>query len=531
MTKLNIFKLVALCCFCFFFSASHAQGIIPQPQKVTLTQGYMELDAPLAWHPKTARRNRKQFDYILTELQKHTNSTGKAKLLRLNNTAIASQKLSFHEEQGYKLEITPNEITISSPSDVGLFYGLQTLQQLCFSKKIACQVIEDAPKYDYRGWMLDCSRHFFSKEFIYKQIDAMALLKLNKLHLHLVDGGGWRIEMKQFPGLTRKGAYRTHSDWDEWIDAGRRFCEPDYPGAYGGYYTKKDLKDIINYAAKRFIMVIPEIEMPGHSNEVMAVYPELSCTGKGDGFDLCMGNPDTEVFLKKVLTEVMELFPAPYIHIGGDEATMRFWKNCPKCKQMMQKHNYTDTLQLQGRLILAIDSFVTKHGKSIIGWDEIQESGKLSNNAVVMSWRGEQGGLHAAKAQHRVIITPSKRYYLDAYQDNPSSQPRAIGGFTLLRNAYEYEPMPKDIENTDASKYIWGIQGNLWTEYIDTERYAEYMTYPRLLAIAESAWGTKTSYDAFKLRVIPFVNQLRKKGYNAFDITKEIGKKIETNKK
>ena len=158
-------------------------------------------------------------------------------------------------------------------------------------------------------------------------------------------------------------------------------------------------------------MVIPEIEMPGHSNEVMAVYPELSCTGKGDGFDLCMGNPDTEVFLKKVLTEVMELFPAPYIHIGGDEATMRFWKNCPKCKQMMQKHNYTDTLQLQGRLILAIDSFVTKHGKSIIGWDEIQESGKLSNNAVVMSWRGEQGGLHAAKAQHRVIITPSKRYY------------------------------------------------------------------------------------------------------------------------
>ncbi len=379
--------------------------------------------------------------------------------------------------------------------DAGLFYGLQTLIQLTESAGTAgwtvqSTYIEDAPRFDYRGFMMDVSRHFRSKEFVKKQIDVLARYKLNRLHLHLADGAGWRIEIKKYPRLTEFAAWRPQATWKEWWfgENNRKYCEQNDPRAHGGFFTQDDIRELLKYAEERHIVIIPEIEMPAHFEEVLAAYPELSCAGepyKND--DFCVGNEQTFTFLEEVLTEIMELFPSEYIHVGGDEAGKRAWKTCPKCQQRMKENNLKDVNELQSYLIHRIEVFLNAHGRKLLGWDEIMEGG-LAPNATVMSWRGEEGGLNAVRMGHRAIMTPGDYCYLDKYQDAPFSQPEAIGGYLPLSQIYSYNPVPEAL-TSDEAKLIYGVQANLWAEYIPTDEYYEYMLYPRLLALAEVAWS------------------------------------------
>lgn len=472
------------------------------------------------------RQEAKELMPIVNKLKTHGAASKRSTVFRLLKSPPL-HPLQPQDAEGYRLTVGKDTVTLSAPSVQGVFYGLQTLCQLDSGGVIPNVEIIDRPRFAYRGLMIDCSRHFWSVDFIKKQIDAMALLKLNKLHLHLVDGGGWRLQLDRYPELVENTAYRMESDWDKWTENGRKYVPRGTPGAYGGYYTKNDIRHILEYAHRNQIEVIPEIEMPGHSNEVMAVFPELSCTGKGDGFDLCVGNPKTLEFLTNVLEEVIDLFPSKYIHIGGDEATMRFWKKCPKCLGLMDRYGYRDTLQIQAHLISRIDSFLVSRGKILIGWDEILEHTHLSPRATVMSWRGEDGAVKAAKEGRHVIVTPSRYYYLDHLQGPLATEPKALGGFSPLERVYHYNPIPTSLLDTPAESYIDGVQGNLWTEYVETEDHAEYMIYPRLLAIAETGWGTKTGYDNFVDRAEYFLQQLRKAGYRYRPFTQKEGNDLE----
>ncbi len=508
--------VLSMCC-----AHIRAQGIIPKPVSQTDGNGYFLLTGSTKVSTNLKDEEAKSLTDVLDAMPRHAGKDKRKRTLLLISTQERGNANEDVALQSYRLTVKEDSIIAKAPSATGLFYALQTLRQLNRDGKIPCTEISDIPSYRYRGLLLDCSRHFWTKEFILKQLDAMAYFKLNRFHFHLVDGGGWRLELKKHPRLTQETAFRSHSDWDEWIDHGRRFCRQGDKDAYGGYYSQDDIREIVAYAKKKHITVIPEIEMPGHSNEVLQVYPELSCTGKGDGFDLCVGNPQTFTFLTEVLEEVMDLFPSEYIHIGGDEATMRYWKTCPKCIKLLNDHHYKDTIQLQSYLIGKIDSFLTAHGRKMIGWDEILDSTHLSPGATVMSWRGEAGGIAAAKSGHHAVMTPSKFCYLDHYQSAPATQPKAIGGYTPLAKTYAYNPMPTELAGTDAAAYIDGVQGNLWTEYIATEDHAEYMMYPRLLAVAEVGWGNRSSYPDFKKRVGYALNALKERGYNSFDINRE----------
>lgn len=518
----NLILLLLLLCT----SGVEGSLLVPHPQVMEKTQGLFRFSKNTRVVTNFKGRDFRTVAALIDGLKRNALIDGQGSTINLM-LKKNSKTLTAQEREAYEMVIAPHQIDISAATTTGLFYAVQSLRQMEEGGTVPCGAIKDAPRYGYRGFMIDCSRHFWSVEFIKKQIDAMAYLKLNKLHLHLTDGGGWRLQIDRYPQLVQQTAYRPQSDWDLWTDGGRKYCSKDEPGAYGGYYTKKDMRDIIDYAAQHHIEVIPEIEMPGHSNEVLAVFPELSCTGKGDGFDLCMGNNKTFEFLTNVLKEVIDLFPSKYIHIGGDEATMRYWKTCPKCIKLYNEQHYTDTFQLQAHLINRIDSFVSKNGKKIIGWDEILEHTHLSDNATVMSWRGNSGAVKAAKAGKHAIVTPSKYYYLDHFQGSPTSEPKAIGGFSPLERVYDYEPMSVELQDSDAAQLIDGVQGNLWTEYIGTEEYAEYMIYPRLLAIAESGWGRKTSYNDFLKRTERQLDKLEKRGYNYRRITEKEEKDLE----
>lgn len=426
----------------------------------------------------------------------------------------------------YTLQIKESGIRIESPSGTGLFYGLQSLIQLAVNNKdgyLPLSNIEDSPRFSYRGMMLDVSRHFYDKDFVKKQLDMMAYYKLNRFHWHLTDGAGWRIEIKKYPQLTDKAAYRPIEDYRKWTEAGKPYCTKDTPGSYGGYYTQEDIKEIVAYAAERYITVIPEIEMPGHSEEVLAVFPELQCVGGSflDG-DLCIGNEQTFTFLENVLTEVMELFPSQYIHIGGDEANKKAWRNCPKCKKRMADEKLKNVDELQSYMIHRIEVFLNKNNRKLLGWDEILEGG-LAPNAAVMSWRGETGGIAAAKAGHDVIMTPNGYCYFDSYQASPTTQPEAMSGYVPLRKVYSYNPV-SDVFTPEESKYVIGVQANLWTEYMRTPEQTEYMIWPRLLALAEVAWSQpdRMDYDSFHTRALQAVAYLQDKGYHPFNLSADV---------
>ncbi len=499
---------------------SHAQALIPQPVQQKKHESYADLTSNIQIITRLPKDEKNRLKSVARAIFRQAPRSPRKLVIQLLTDRKPTDAWNNVALQGYRLQVGKDTIRIEAPSGMGVFYGLQTLSQLIEQNRIPCTTITDRPKYAHRGFMLDCSRHFWSVDFIKKQLDAMAFFKLDRFHFHLTDGGGWRLEIKKYPELTRKTAFRSHADWDKWIDNGRKFCNPNDANAYGGYYSQEQIRDIVAYARERYITVIPEIEMPGHSNEVLYTYPELSCTGHGEGFDLCVGNPKTFTFLTDVLQEVMQLFPSKYVHVGGDEAGMRFWKKCTKCMGLYKTHHMTDTVQIQSYLMARIDSFLTSHGRTMLGWDEILDGNRVSPGATIVSWRGEKGGIKAAQMGHHAIMSPSKKCYLDMYQADPQTQPLAIVGYTPLDSVYAYDPMPAVLRGTAGSAFIDGIQGNLWTEYVGTESHAEYMTYPRLLAIAERGWGTTTTYDHFKKRVVTIAEKMRGKGYTVFDVNK-----------
>ena len=430
-----------------------------------------------------------------------------------------------NSEEGYVLTSTKKGVEVQAKTGAGLFYGVQTLLQMAAEgNKVAFGTITDEPRFEYRGMMLDVSRHFFGLDFVKKQIDAMAYYKLNRLHIHLTDAAGWRIEIKKYPRLTNFAAWRSGKNWKEWWNGDRKYMEEGEEGAEGGYFTQDQCREIVEYAKKHYITVIPEIEMPSHSEEVLTAYPELSCTHVPyKQADFCVGNEKTFEFLENVLLEVMEIFPSEYIHVGGDEASKQSWKTCPLCQARMKKEGLKDVDELQSYLIERMEKFLNKHGRNLLGWDEILEGG-LAPNATVMSWRGVEGGLKAIEGGHRAIMSPGGYCYFDSYQDAPHTQPEAIGGYLPLKKVYSYDPIPETF-TAEQAKLMYGVQANLWAEYIPTPEHMEYMIYPRILALAEVAWSAvaNKNYEDFHGRALKAVDELRAKGYNPFDLKNEVG--------
>lgn len=435
------------------------------------------------------------------------------------------------EAEGYEMNVTDKKITIKASTEAGAFYAVQSLTQMVNmndATSIACGKVTDAPRFPYRGLHFDVSRHFRSIDFLKKQIDAMALMKLNNLHLHFTDAAGWRMEVEAYPRLTEFAAWRPQLSWQDWVDNGAQYCEKSDQRATGGFYTKEELRDLVKYAAQRHITVIPEIEVPGHSKEVTTAYPELSCSGKPYADeDLCIGKEATFEFIEKVLDEVMEVFPSSYIHIGGDEASKAGWRTCDDCRKRMADENLKDVDELQSYAIHRVEKYLNSHGRNIIGWDEILEGG-LAPNATVMSWRGTEGGIKALMSGHDVIMTPGEYCYIDYAQDASFKEPVSIGGFTPLEKIYSYEPLDASISPADA-KHLLGLQANLWTEYVTTDSHAEYMYYPRAFAIAEIGWATpEKNYADFRQRALSLNEHLDSLGYNTFDLKNEYGQRRES---
>ncbi len=444
--------------------------------------------------------------------------------------------------QGYWLDIYADSIVILASSDAGVHAALTTLKQLVPTAHWPSQKgekirlgfalslvhLEDEPAYAYRGMHLDVCRHFMPIEFIEKYIDNLALHKFNRFHWHLTEDQGWRIEIKKYPRLTEVGAWRSASQTGAYND--QRFDST----RHGGFYTQDEARHIVEYARRRGITVIPEIEMPGHSLAALAAYPELSCTGgsfevaHGWGvFDdvYCAGNPEVYTFLEGVLDEVMDIFPSSLIHIGGDECPKTRWESCAKCQLEMARHKLRDEHELQSHFITRMERYLNSHGRNIIGWDEILEGG-LAPNAAVMSWRGTAGGIQAASMKHEVVMTPGKPLYFDHYQYNPENEPVAIGGFNSLWDVYGFNPVAGVPEEYHA--YILGAQANVWTEYMETSDHVEHMVQPRASALAEALWlgGKREGGDAAFLEALrSHILRLEVMGWNyaRYEFEKEAG--------
>ena len=519
---------------CLTAHSLKAQSVIPVPLKMEQGTGCFLLSENTKLYINLQGLEAQLLENCLQALPVHLKKGKKKDTQNMLSLLITEKNHQLPSPESYTLSVTPQQILIRATSGAGLFYGVQTLLQLAQpsgagSYSIASVEIEDTPRFAYRGLMLDVSRHFSTKEFIKKQIDALAYYKINRLHLHLTDAAGWRLEIKKYPLLTEFAAWRTDPTWKQWWNGGRKYVRFDAPGAYGGYYTQDDIREILEYARQHYITVIPEIEMPSHSEEVLAAYPQLSCAGEPyKNSDFCVGNEETFTFLENVLTEVMELFPSEYIHIGGDEAGKSAWKTCPKCQKRMKDEHLANVDELQSYLIHRIEKFLNNHGRHLLGWDEILQGG-IAPNATVMSWRGEEGGIAAVTSGHRAIMTPGAYCYLDSYQDAPYSQPEAIGGYLPLKKVYSYNPVPASL-TAEQAKLVYGVQGNLWVEYIPTPEHVEYMIYPRILALAETAWSApeRKSWPDFHTRALSAVADLQAKGYHPFDLKKEIGSRPES---
>lgn len=497
-------------------TAQSALNIIPKPQSIISTgKGNFVIDKNTS-----LSYDKPSFSSIavLEQLQRRIQVIQQYSLNITDNKPKKNYiSLSFkvlNKPEGYELTVTEKGIEIAAETAVGHFYGYQTLLQMLpaevYSSSIQANIklnvpmvsIKDFPRFGHRGIMIDAARHFFPVEFMKKIIDQLALHKLNTLHWHLTDDQGWRIEIKKYPKLTEVGSIRKQTMLGHYTDQ-------KYDGKpYGGFYTQDQIRNLIEYAKERFVTIIPEIEMPGHGLAALASYPELGCgpgpyevkTNWGVEKNVYCPNEQTFTFLEDVLTEVMDLFPSQYIHIGGDECPKDTWKKSEFCQTLMKKEDLKDEHELQSYFIKRIDKFVSSKGKKIIGWDEILEGG-LSENATVMSWRGEAGGIEAAKQKHDVIMTPSTYMYLDYYQAKKITEPLAIGGFLPLEKVYAYEPLSKELK-PEQHKYIKGIQANLWTEYIADGQYAEYMLYPRATAMSEIAWSAPNKdFENFKMRL------------------------------
>lgn len=485
-------------------------GIIPMPDEITVSSGKCVLQGEVAVSCPSGEGAAKVFDYLKDALRNTSVSLKKVtEGLKADIYLLAEDSLPG---EAYRLGVDAQGVRIASRRDgAGWFYGVQSLLQLlpaeiCDSAhpytgelSLPSVCVTDAPRFPHRGAMMDVGRNFLPKEEVLKFIDLMASYKMNVFHFHLTDDQGWRIEIKKYPRLTEVGSRRSqtmvgHSDYY-------------YPRRYDrkeqrGYYTQEDIREIVRYASDRFITIVPEIEMPGHASAALAAYPELSCgLGKTyvvrdyfDVFDEVYCPKElTFKFLEDVLTEVMDLFPGHYIHIGGDECPKKAWKKCAHCQALMKQEGLPDEEALQSWFIRRIDKFVSSRGRDIIGWDEILEGG-LSDNATVMSWRGETGGIDAARLHHPVIMAPADYCYFDFYQAYPEQEPMAMKGFLPLDSVYAYEPLPAALTSEEQG-YIIGTQANIWGEYIQTPEYFEYMAFPRLLAMAEVQWTKPSRKD------------------------------------
>lgn len=500
-------------------------GIIPAPVSVKKTPGTFSFsrltlvkadkltDKTVLFLKDFLSRNRQISNrFSVYNPKSAVSATGTTLIL----TGVGSENLPA---EGYKLSITPHKITVTGKGP-GLFYGVQTLIQLfpvenTAVAKLPCAEIEDQPRFAYRGMMLDVSRHFFTVDQVKKVIDLIASYKINNFHWHLVDGQGWRIEIKKYPKLTEVGGTRlltsfgSNRDWPDQVP-------------YSGFYTQDEIREVVNYAADKYINVIPEIEMPAHSDAALRAYPELKCEPAPGSLNPNRGNSiycpteETFTFLEGVLTEVMALFPSKYIHIGGDEANKQPWVESQYSQDLMKRLNLTDVRELQSYFIQRIEKFINSKGRSIIGWDEILEGG-LAPNATVMSWQGEQGGIAAAKQKHNVIMTPQTNgMYLDHYQSASPQEPVSFGRYATLQETYNYDPVSKAL-TPDEQKYIIGTQGNLWTEYVPTFAKLQYQILPRIFAISEVAWSRveNKDYKEFaEVRLAKHFARLDAMGYN-----------------
>lgn len=509
--------------------AEQTLSVTPVPMEVNWQRGSFRPDASTSLWIEAPEADRS----ILAEYLQASPLALKLADSQSGNQVVLKQTDALEgitSPEGYVLSVNSDGVRIEALSGAGLFYGAQTLLQMAADapEGMTAVTVKDEPRFEYRGIMLDVSRHFRSKEFVKRQIDLLSYYKINRLHLHLTDAAGWRIEIKKYPRLTQFAAWRPQAVWKDWWNGKREYCEETDPRAQGGYYTQDDIRELVAYAQKHYVTIIPEIEMPSHSEEVLTAYPELSCTHVPyKQSDFCIGNEKTFEFLENVLTEVMELFPSEYIHIGGDEAGKASWPNCKLCQARMKKEGLKDVNELQSYSIHRMERFLNSHGRKLLGWDEILDGG-LAPNATVMSWRGTEGGLAAIRSGHKAIMSPGQYCYLDGYQDAPYSQPEAIGGYLPLKKVYGYEPVPDSL-SADEAKLMYGVQANLWTEYIPTEEHAEYMLYPRAIALAEVAWSKpeNKSWEDFHRRALKIVDELKAKGYHPFELKNEIGNRKE----
>lgn len=509
--------------------AEQTLSVTPVPMEVNWQRGSFRPDASTSLWIEAPEADRS----ILAEYLQASPLALKLADSQSGNQVVLKQTDALEgitSPEGYVLSVNSDGVRIEALSGAGLFYGVQTLLQMAADapEGMTAVTVKDEPRFEYRGIMLDVSRHFRSKEFVKRQIDLLSYYKINRLHLHLTDAAGWRIEIKKYPRLTQFAAWRPQAVWKDWWNGKREYCEETDPRAQGGYYTQDDIRELVAYAQKHYVTIIPEIEMPSHSEEVLTAYPELSCTHVPyKQSDFCIGNEKTFEFLENVLTEVMELFPSEYIHIGGDEAGKASWPNCKLCQARMKKEGLKDVNELQSYSIHRMERFLNSHGRKLLGWDEILDGG-LAPNATVMSWRGTEGGLAAIRSGHKAIMSPGQYCYLDGYQDAPYSQPEAIGGYLPLKKVYGYEPVPDSL-SADEAKLMYGVQANLWTEYIPTEEHAEYMLYPRAIALAEVAWSKpeNKSWEDFHRRALKIMDELKAKGYHPFELKNEIGNRKE----
>jgi hexosaminidase len=524
----KVFTAIAL--FVCMFTNAQEVSIIPQPTSVTKKEGSFSISAKTTLQIKNAGQQ-KAANFLNKYLQEFYGFQLKVTVGNGAKNAISLVNTNSNAPKGtYTLESSSNGVVINGANEEGVFYGVQSLIQLLPIQKssalsIPAVSIQDQPRFVYRGMHLDEGRHFLGMDFVKKYIDFIAMYKLNTFHWHLTEDQGWRIEIKKYPKLTTVGGYRNATI------VGR------YPGKgssntkYGGFYTQAQIKEIVKYAADRFVTIIPEIEMPGHASAAIAAYPELSCFPNestpaiptmhsaatlealkkpgtkivqetwGVFDDVFAPTENTFTFLQNVLDEVMALFPSTYIHIGGDECPKESWKRSEFCQKLIKEKGLKDEHGLQSYFIGRIEKYLNSKGRQIIGWDEILEGG-LAPNATVMSWRGEKGGIEAAKEKHNVIMTPGGWMYFD-HQQNKKEDSVTIGGYTTIQKVYSYEPLPKEMDPADY-KYVLGAQANLWTEYISNTAKAEYMVFPRISALSEVLWTNKEnkSWPSFEKKLL-----------------------------
>ncbi len=491
-----------------------APAIVPQPRQVNIAPGFFTLNRNTV--VVYAEKDRDLLPCVTALVQVARRSTGfplpvrdMARRPSTNAIVFSLTPADTLGPEGYRVTVQTREILIKAQTAPGAFYGANTLLQLfppaVFSEGAAkgvawtapCVEIVDAPRYAWRGMHLDVSRHFFPKEFVKRFIDYIAMHKMNIFHWHLTDDQGWRIQIMKYPELTDIGAWRVDHENIHWN--ARPAQKPGERATYGGFYTQQDIREVVQYAADRFITVVPEIEMPAHATAVISTYPQYSCTGgpftvpPGGLWPIkdiyCAGNESTFVFIENVLKEVTALFPGPYVHIGGDEANKTEWKRCPKCQARIRDERLVNEEELQSYFITRVQKILNGLNRRMIGWDEIIEGG-LAPQATVMSWRGVQGGIAAARTGHDVIMSPTSNCYFDYYQADQRWEPLAIGGLVPIARVYAFEPTPDSLTREEA-RHILGTQANVWTEFMHGRADVEYMIFPRIAAIAEVAWSAR----------------------------------------